>query len=320
MKKVTVSAPAKLHLSGEHAVVYGKPVIIVATSKRMYVTLEKQKEKSKQQKEIGEIKSEKSYLSEIIGVFEKKHQTQIDGKLNLSVNSDIPIGVGMGSSAALAVVTIGALSQWIGHDWNPTQINELAFDAEKIQHRNPSGGDNTIATYGGLLWYRKELDFLKTFWLLPFKIPKTFLPFVLINTGRVESTGELVQMVGDKMKKNSIKIWRIMNDIEVTTKQVAQHIHDENELGFLSALKENQGSLEKLGVVSTVTRKLIREIESESGVAKVTGAGGVKGGSGVIIAVHKNPYILIQIAQSYNFPSFQVQLGGEGLRREQVVV
>lgn len=320
MKKVTVSAPSKLHLSGEHAVVYGKPVILVATSKRLYVTLEKQNAKCKTQNEIGKIKNELHYLAKIVKLFEKKYETAIDNNVNLTVHSDIPIGVGMGSSAALAVATIGALSQWIGREWNPLEINELAFEAEKIQHHNPSGGDNTIATYGGLLWYRKELDFLKTFWLLPFKIPRDFSSFMLINTGRLESTGELVQIVGEKVKKSTSSIMRIMSDIEVTTKQIAQYIHDENEPEFLGALKENQKYLEELGIVSTVTRKLIREIESVGGVAKVTGAGGIKGGSGVIIAVHKNPNKLIQIAQAYNFPSFQVQLGGEGLRREQVVI
>ena len=75
------------------------------------------------------------------------------------------------------------------------KINKIAYEIEKKQHGNPSGGDNTISTYGGFLWYRKEAEFLKLFKPLDFNFEK--LPqFVLTNTGRsLETTGGMVARV-----------------------------------------------------------------------------------------------------------------------------
>lgn len=321
MKKVVVSAPGKLHLSGEHAVVYGKPAVVVATSKRMYVTLENQPFDFAQGKnEISKLKIKDNYLASIIKLVENKHKTTFTD-FSLEVNSDIATGVGMGSSAALAVATVGALTLWLGKSWDTKEINELSFEAEKVQHGNPSGGDNTVATFGGLLWYRKELDFLKTFWLLPFKIPKVFVPFVLIDTGRVETTKDMViEVVGEKKKQNPQAFELLLAKIETTTRHMIQAIHDEKEADFKSAIKENERLLESIGIVSTSTRKLIRTIEKNGGVAKISGAGGVQKGSGIILAMHENPKMLVKIAKKYGYPSFQVQLGGEGVRREQVIL
>ena len=319
MKKVVVSAPGKLHLSGEHAVVYGKPAVVVSTSKRIYVTLQVQSSKFKVQNETSELKTKKDYLASIIQLVEKKYATEFKN-FSLDVTSDIPNGVGMGSSAALAVATIGALTIWLGKQWDTKEINELAFQAEKVQHGNPSGGDNTVVTHGGLLWYRKEIDFLKTFWLLPFKIPKSFVPFVLINTGRVETTGDLVKMVGGLKIRNEKEFEWLIARIEKVTRAIVAAIHDEQESEMRRLIHENEVLLEEMGVVSRPTIKLIRDIEQAGGAAKISGAGGVKKGSGIVLATHNEPKKLAEIANKYNYPSFQVSLGGEGVRREQVIV
>ena len=82
----------------------------------------------------------------------------------------------------------------------------------------------------------------------------------------------------------------------------------------------NERLLEQLGVVSNSTQKFIRDIENSGGAAKISGAGGVKTGSGIVLAVHDDPQKLMALAKKYKHPSFQVTLGGEGVRREQVVV
>ena len=330
MKKVIVSAPGKLHLSGEHAVVHGKPALVVTTNKRLYVTLENQKSKisakggsafgRKDQNDILKIKNERNYLASIINLLETKYDTQLRD-LSLEITSDIPVGAGMGSSAALVVATIGALIIYLGKPWNPQEINELAFQAEKFQHGNTSGSDPTVITHGGLLWYRKELEFLKTFWLLPFKIPKSFTPFVLVDTGRTESTKDLVVgVVGKKKTQNPGAFELLIAKIEQVTRTITQAIHDEKEVDFRKLVTINERLLEQLGVVSNSTQKFIRDIENSGGAAKISGAGGVKTGSGIVLAVHDDSQKLITLAKKYKYPSFQVALGGEGVRREQVVV
>ncbi|HCS79182.1 TPA: hypothetical protein DIV55_05595 [Patescibacteria group bacterium] len=312
--KITVSAPGKIHLSGLHAVVAGKPAVLVSTSLRLYVTLSDTA--GKPFIPVTDFRKENKYFNAIVETFERIHKTKIKD-IFIGISSDIPVSKGMGSSAALAVATIGALYGYTKLPWVVKEINEAAFQAEKAQHITPSGGDNTIVSFGGLLWYRKELEFLKTFWLLPFKLPKDFKPFVLINTGREESSGEIITFV--VKQKESIKK-PIFDQMEAAAKILTLAIKEENETDFRRAIKINEDCLEKLGVVSAPVKKMIREIEKSGGVAKITGAGGWKNGSGVVAATHDDPKVLIKIAKTHGFPSFQVQLGGEGVRREQMVI
>ena len=293
MKSVTVSSPSKLHLSGEHAVVYGKPAVLVATNKRLSVTLSHQLPVSNRQtiyssnstlsneklsktsshprlrqvpdgtwlrrdsnNNLLEIRKSDRYIDRICQIFEQKYKLVI-GNLSLKILSDIPVGKGMGSSAALAAALIGALSQFYKKPWNISLINELAYKAEKFIHVNASGGDTSISCMGGLLWFRREFEFLKTFWSLPFKFPVKWQDFVLIDTGRSESTGDLVKLVS----KNAKNYGNIFNDIEKVTKQMVLSIKLNNEKLFKSAMQSNELLLEELGVVSKNVKKLIRQIE-----------------------------------------------------------
>ena len=317
MQKVTVSAPGKLHLSGEHAVVYGNPAIVVSTSLRTTVTLEH--DGGDPNKQSGILRKADAFIDEILMIFERRYETRIPDDLAISIASSVPTGAGMGSSAALAVALLGACITFFDKPWDAQRINELAYQAEKFIHKNPSGSDPAIVTHGGILWYRKELDFLKTFWLLPFKIPKTFAPFVLINTGRTENTGDLVSIVSNYAKKDPSSFTVSLDAIEQVTKSMAQSIHDEKEQNFMEAIKQNERLLEHLGAVSPQTKKLIKDIEVAGGVAKISGAGGIQTGSGVVISMHKNPQIMLDLAKKYNYPAFQVVLGGDGVTKVQVI-
>ena len=351
MKSVTVSSPSKLHLSGEHAVVYGKPAVLVATNKRLSVTLSHQLPVSNRQtiyssnstlsneklsktsshprlrqvpdgtwlrrdsnNNLLEIRKSDKYIDHICKIFEQKYKLVI-GHLSLDIYSDVPIGKGMGSSAALAAALIGALSQFYKKPWNISLINELAYKAEKFIHVNASGGDTSISCMGGLLWFRREFEFLKTFWSLPFKFPVKWQDFVLIDTGRSESTGDLVKLVS----KNAKNYGNIFNDIEKVTKQMVLSIKLNNEKLFMQTISQNQMLLEKIGVVSKNVKKLIRQIEQKGGVAKISGAGGIKTGSGIIIGYHQKPDIIKQIAKEFGYNTFQVKLGGEGVKIERQI-
>lgn len=317
MQKVTVSAPGKLHLSGEHAVVYGNPAVVVSTSLRTIVTLESGA--SDTSRHCGTLRKSDTFIDEILKVFEGRYTVAVPDDLAIFISSSVPEGAGMGSSAALAVALLGACVTFFDKPWDAQRINELAYQAEKFIHGNPSGSDPAIVTHGGILWYRKELDFLKTFWLLPFKIPKTFAPFVLINTGRSESTGELVSAVA-RVKEKDVNAFMVTLDaVEQVTKSMTQAIHDEKEQDFFEAMKQNERLLEHLGVVSVSAKKLIDDIEAAGGAAKISGAGGIQTGSGVVIAMHKNPKKMLDLAKKYALPAFQVVLGGEGVTKVQVI-
>ncbi len=314
MKKVTVSAPGKLHISGEHAVVYGKPTLIVATSLRMYVTLERGTSPY-----LSDIRGSDSYVSAIAEQFEKKYSIKIEPDIGISISSAIPTRSGMGSSAALAVALCGALDVWHGHPWNAQVINELAYQAEKTKHENSSGGDPAVSTHGGIVWYRKELEFLKTLWLMSFKVPKTFAPIVLINTGREENTGDLVRHVSRVKSGDESGFVVLLDAIEGVTKDITRAIHDEDEAAFRVSIQKNERLLEKMDVVSPSVVAFIHSIEEAGGAAKISGAGGRKKGSGVVLSVHDDPKVLVDLAKKHGYPSFQVGLGGEGVRLESAI-
>jgi mevalonate kinase len=278
--EVRVSAPGKIILTGEHAVVYGHPAILAAVDKRLVI-----------------------------------EGRRVNGQTKVKVlKSEIPIGAGMGSSAALSVAAAAAETVLRKKKWDLDNINSIAYESEKKYHGNPSGGDNTIVTYGNFLWYRKETESFKIFRRI---IPKIKLPdFFLVNSGiPKEATGEMVAKVADLYSKNPQKINRILTKIEIVTRKFLNLLIDGNgDWGEL--INENEKYLELLGVVSKTGRNLIRGIKKIGGAAKVSGAGGTTNGSGIILIYHLDEKKLRDFCESNNLEILPVKLGEEGVRIE----
>src|SRR3989344_8359312 len=176
MNKITFSAPGKVHLLGEHAVVYGKPALLATVGLRVYVTISQGQSIHPLQKTIHPII--KKYL-----------RTKAIPPYQVQINSQIPIGAGLGSSAAISAAYIASLLTFLKAKWNLNLINQLTFEAEKVFHGNPSGADPATVIFGGLIWFRKESSDLKLIQQLPFSIPnKLAKNFVLINTGTPKET------------------------------------------------------------------------------------------------------------------------------------
>jgi len=273
---IQVSAPGKLIISGEHAVVYGYPALVTAINRRLTVVSAKGKRK---------------------------------------IQSEIPIGCGMGSSAAYAVATSAANIVFKSGKLDLVKINDVAYKVEKKRHGNPSGVDNTVSTYGGFLWYRKESENLKLF--SPVKVKRTLSKMYLIDTGRpVESTKEMIARVAKLYKKNPLSTEIVFRKIERVSKNFLKYFQGENIVNFGNLIKENEVLLEKLGVVSNSTIKLICEIEKTGGVAKISGAGGRKDKSGILLVYHKNINKLKNFAKKKQLELIEIQLGEEGVRIE----
>lgn len=313
---VTVSAPAKIHLMGEHAVVYGYPALLAAINLRMKITID---EKTDGSTGIDIISSDdSSYARHALEVFLDTFQLANPTPARITITSEIPSGFHLGSSAAVAVCMSGALLFFYKKIWNPTRINELAYEIEKKQHGNPSGGDNTAVTMGGLIWYRKELEFLKSIWQLPFKPHSSLSHFMIVNTGRPkESTGEMVASVKVKLQQNTTFVEEQFRTNELQTRLIAQAIKEGNEQQLIEALKTGEKTLEAIGVVSDVVLPCIRDIEQSGGAAKILGGGGIAGGVGFLLCYHPNHENLSKIVSSYNWRIDPILLGEEGVRLEQ---
>jgi len=307
IKRVQVSAPGKVILSGEHAVVYGFPAILAAVNRRLTITVEE-----KNDLEVYSLAG-KDLIQFAVGKAAEMFKVSSRPNFKITINSQILLGCGMGSSASMAVALVGALSQSWGFPWNRRKINDIAYEIEKKQHRYPSGGDNTIATYGGFLWFRKETENFKVF--IPIK-PKDFPTILLINSGKpVENTGEMVAQVRNFFDRDRSRVNGIFQRMEKITRFLLEFLEGK-DYPLCDLFQENESLLESLGIVSPKTKRIIQEIGRLGGGAKVSGAGGVKIGSGIILAYHKDIDLLENFAKKENLGYFKVVLGERGVMIE----
>ncbi|MCL4378864.1 MAG: hypothetical protein M1409_10930 [Actinobacteria bacterium] len=275
---ISFSAPAKVIFSGEHAVVYGKPALISALNMRLTFSLWEEKN-IKKPKEID-------LISHIVLNHLKLNKIKfITRSFNYRIVSDVPVKRRLGSSAALSVAAAAAfLNFFTGKNFSKEEINNLAYQAEKYFHKNASGVDNSASTFGGFIYYRKEFEFLKNISSLNIKLPKKFNDSLfLIDSGdSVESTGEMVEIVGKIYNQKPKYMEQILNDIEKVTRRMVVSIVKEDTNFFQRCIVDNQIYLEMLGVVSKKAKVMLKNL-LPFGVGKVTGGGGVKDGSGFLL-------------------------------------
>ncbi len=197
--------------------------------------------------------------------------------IEIEVFPNVPRAMGLGGSASLAVAIIRALSEYFSLQLDNAAISALAFESEKIVHGTASGIDNTLATYGQFLRFKKgnppEIE--------PITPPKPIR--IVIGLTWIESlTAGMVARVRQAWERNKDLYNRIFKEIDRLTIQAIKAINENNlpQLGELMNI--NQGYLNALQVSG-------REIEELIAIARENGALGAKltggGGGGAIIAL-----------------------------------
>lgn len=294
MSKISYSAPGKIILSGEHSVVYGKPAFVTAVDLRLTITIE--------EGEKGEKHQAVDKIEELVLAYIKKHKKVEKRPFTWNISSDILIGRGMGSSAAFCVATVAALLHFYsGKEYDKQTINSLAYQAEKFFHGMPSGVDVSASCFGGLIFYRKEFEFLKHISSLNFKIPADFQEkLLLIDSGKpVESTAEMVKAVGKRYNEMPKDMEHTLVQIEKVTKRMVVSIVKEDIAMFAESISDNQTYLEDFGIVSKETKDFLKELHT-FGVGKITGAGGTQKGSGMILFLAEDKVKAIEYLNKKN--------------------
>lgn len=301
---ITASAPGKIHLLGEHAVVYGKPALLATISLRVRVSIEPSPKKF----------SEHETLTEAVEAVVTQHLKEKIPPYRLQIDSELPVGSGLGSSAAVSAAYLAALLTFLKVEWTADLINDLAFQVEKVFHGNPSGGDNAAVVYGGLIYYRKEFDFLRSISPLPFKPHKNIKSFGLIYSGKpYETTKVLVE----KVAQNARKFQKVFDHQEQITKNMVIALQDGNEALLLSSIYQGEANLEKIGVVGKKAKSIIRQVEKIGGAAKIMGGGGVKEGSGMLLCYHPDPKKVAALAKEQGWDYKVAQLEEKGVTRDE---
>ncbi|KAL3857865.1 hypothetical protein ACJMK2_012495 [Sinanodonta woodiana] len=380
-KRIIVSAPGKVILHGEHAVVYKEPAIAASLDLRSYLCVEKRND-DKVSVQFPDVKltafwntQDLKKLSipkcdplepqppsdELLSLFreftqQKKDTTDpkdlailaflylytamqsTDGELyplDFKLMSQLPVGAGLGSSASLSVclsaalLTVhGVIDQPCSSDadkvmfgqWSASHleaINKLAHQAEKIMHGNPSGIDNSIATYGGAIRFQggniQKID----------RIPE--LRILLTNTKVPRSTKALVADVRKKYYTYPEIFRPVMESFAAVTEKALETFRmmprdsstETTDLysTFEDLVDINQNLLKLIGV-SHSTLEQICQLTSDYGLhTKLTGAGG--GGCAItLLRPDTDPDIIEEVQEklrSCGFDCWKTVVGGPGV-------
>jgi mevalonate kinase len=298
----------KLILFGEHFVVYGLPGIATGTDKYVEVKIEPIKEDTI-------IISDKAFFNEVVDI--KKEPEHIKSrvlkpiidkygleKIKISFLGDAIASGGMGFSSALAVAMARATSDYLNLDLKDEEINELAYECEKVSHGTPSGIDNTCATYGTTILFEKkeEKNNIKIL-----KCAKT-LNLIIVDSGINHDTKDVVELVAKNKKENPKEFEKIFSDYKKIIVKAKQELKfgGIQEIGKL--MNQNQELLQKIGVSCKEAEEIIRTATFENCLgAKITGAGC---GGNVIILCETEPDQdkIIKLLSTKNYSSIKVKI------------
>ena len=288
--KAFATAPAKTILLGEHFVVYGEPAIVTAIDRRAKVTAQ---ESSGTSVDItsdlgsgifeGEGFKTSNGREDIRRVLEPiristqsvLNHLKLKRGVSLSVESDIPVAVGLGSSSAVSVATVAAVSLLFDASLSTRDIFSLALDAEKFVHENPSGIDQRVSTFGGIILYRRGDASTKL------QCPVQ-LPLVIGNTGKSRTTGRLVESVRQRRERLPSIMGQLTKIAGSLVDEGAAALKKGDLQRFGELMDVNHGLLVSAGVSTEALDRLVHAAKAAGALgAKLTGAGG----GGCIVAI-----------------------------------
>lgn len=307
------SAPGKVILFGEHFVVYGIKAILCAIDKRITVTAERIPENKiiiksnigelevSLNKSVNEISSPLKPFVYLANKMIKKYNQA--GGIKIHVKSEIPAGVGLGSSSACCVAGAAAISK-LFEKTSKEKILELAIEAERTIFQNTSGADCTVCTFGGLMEYDKEKGFSQI-------ESEPNFHLVIANSNIEHSTEVVVSNVKQFKEKNEEK-FSIMCQKELElVNRVNIMLKNNDLLGLGKCMKDNQEFLETIGISNEKLRKMIKIAENSSFGAKITGAGG--GGCIIALSDESNLEKIISELKMNDYECFSVKIDFKGL-------
>jgi mevalonate kinase len=330
-----ITIPGKLIISGEHAVVYGNPALAAAIDRYVHIQLTPVDEDAIQfavaefqqplvniplaelpkcMQELRERYQDflqgKLEVNQItrhvydlplytIGLFYEYAKVPLIQGLRLTVSGDLPIGYGLGSSAAIIVAILRILAKFFDKSYSAAELHPLTMQVENLQHGHSSGLDPSVCLHEGVILYdQKSIN------------PRVLAPWpaYLINTGQpLSSTGECVEKV--KTHASNSHLWA---EFSAATLACDQALQNQEPDKLYQAIARNHQLLCQLGVVPPRIQEFIAQLEQLQSVAKVCGAGSVRGdncGYLLVLTAEHNLKDIERITKQFGFVIERVQLG-----------
>jgi hydroxymethylglutaryl-CoA reductase len=299
----------KVVILGEHAVVYGRHAIAAPIPLAIRARIEDCDNgihimipRWGVEYQLAKHPSERRSFERAAGAI--LDQLGLNGRsMRIEVFPEVPRGMGLGGSAAMAVAIVRALDAHFELGLDDEEINRLAFESEKLAHGNPSGLDNTIACFGRPLVYRTGTPPLVELLNIPEPIQ-----IVIGMTGDEGLTARTVARVGDAWRQDPKLYERIFDQIDGLVLRGVQAIQDRDLATLGELMNICHGMLNALQVSTPELERLV-SIARESGAlgAKLTGGGG--GGSIIALCDGDTSPVLAAI-RAAGYQAFPVSLGG----------
>jgi mevalonate kinase len=290
----TCSAPGKIILFGEHAVVYGRPALAVPVTQvqaMATVTATSQPGIWVDAPDIG-IRSELSRLSpnhplaavirSVFAALTSPPTPLIKGEgrqvspttlfqkgrgCKIVITSTIPVAAGLGSGAAVSVAVVRALSEFLGQSLPDERVSALAYEVEKLHHGTPSGIDNTVITYANPVYFVKSCP-IETFHVAaPFTI-------VIGDTGIHAPTKESVGDVRRLWQADSPRWEKVFDSVGEIARQARRLIESGDIPAFGPLMDENHRLLQEMTVSCPELDQLVEAARRAGALgAKLSGSG-----------------------------------------------
>lgn len=269
----TCSAPGKIYLFGEHAVVYGEPAIACAIELRTRVCAKKS-DLIKISSDIGKTALDfevHPYVSSAIKKLDSPH-------VAIEIISDIPVGSGLGSSAAVTIATLAAINIEFGLGYEKEELARMGHEIEKEVQGAASPTDTFVSTFGGVVEIpsRKRLELLDC-------------GIVVGNTNKGASpkkTAKLVKQVAQLKEEYPEMINPIIKTIGSFAEKGRKMVSKKDYVSLGKLMNVNHGLLDALGVCTMELSALVYAARNAGAYgAKLTGAGG----GGCMVALTDSP-------------------------------
>jgi len=333
---IKVSAPGKIILFGEHAVVYNKLGIACAIGKRCLVKISpfakegilvesknfkikkfiskkklfvffrllKNLKKEKKFEKIKEI-YKKDKLSPTLFVLGNIFQKYGFRNLKIEIESEIPKNLGS-SSALFSAISLGVL-KFLGRRPTKKEISGFAFEGDVIAHGGtPSGIDNATCTYGGYLEYKKSKGIKPL--NIDFKIP-----LLIVDSQREAKTEETVSYIREEREEKKRFVDSILEKLDIISKKALKSLRLKNLEKLGQLMFSYYQELRKLKISTPELDKII-EIAQKNGTLGAKPTGGWGGGCCLVLAKNQKEILSFKKEFAKNgFPSFQTKIGVEGV-------
>jgi len=281
--KSIASAPGKIILFGEHFVVHGTKAILAAIDKRVTVTSTFTENKTiKVNSQLGTIEvpisssheEVKSEFRPFVYLANKIINSEQNASgLEITIDSDIPIGVGLGSSSACCVAAAASISE-LFNELSSEEILKMSIEAEKTIFPDTSGADCTVCTYGGMIEY-PSIEKIDNTFDLNLLIANSMIPHNTKNS--VEKVNKFKENDEERFSELCHKETKLIDEVIVAMKN-----NDATTFGL--KMSENQKYLEEIQISNDTLRDMISSLKEISLGTKITGAGD----GGCIIALVKD--------------------------------